>query len=188
MKQLSLAAVLAVTLAGCATGSYRTAQAPKERVGSGKAVPYRINLHFDSKIPDVYSLTTNAAGEAQQHRVNDGFRGELEAYAVEKSTSASSQTADLFVTVDDLKTTYQGLGGGEYMNPELRKSATLTVTSEVRLGEKTLARDQFSVKSDEIVKPLDVSFQSYSYSGLFRGAEQKALEKINDLIERTLAQ
>lgn len=183
MRRFLSSAVLGTALlAGCATGWQRGGETG---FGSLKPAPYRLPLQFDSKIPDPYVLTTVTGGAYQRHDVNKQFKELLENYATEKSRAASGQPAALLITAEGLTTTYDRVGGGRYERPTIRRSAKLALTAELRIGEKTLAREAFTVEADETVTPTAETHQAYSYTGVLRSAEDRAIARIDKFVDQT---
>jgi len=69
---------------------------------------------------------------------------------------------------------------------EITKSVVLTVVAEVRTGGTTLGRETFSVESSEVVTRDRFGPWGFSFAGVFETAIDKAIAKIDELVDKGL--
>jgi len=217
---------------GCASDRYQVWDGAQGR-RSIRELSYRIEPRFESKIPEPYVLYTSEAGEYQRHWVGRRFRSDLEQYAREKSGTSAVRVAELLVTLEALKTTYQRLGGeaplprpyaaagggvsiaagpaarlpvsatsfrvadGGGMQGhgglegtvpvEIDKTALMTVTAEVRVDGTTLRKETFSAESSQVIEHKDFGPWSFSFADILDSVTQKALARIDEMLDAALA-
>jgi len=229
---LAILPVVAAFGLGCASDRYQVSDGAQGR-RSIRVLDYRIEPRFESEVADPYVLYTDQAGEYQRHWVSRRFRSELERYAREKSGDSGGRAAELLVTLEALKTTYQRLGGeaplprpyagtcgavsvaagpsaplrvpptsfrvadgggfdGHGGLPgnvplEIDRTAVMTLTAEIRVGATTLHKETFSVEASEIIEHKDFGPWAFSFSNLLGVVTQKALARIDEMVDAALA-
>jgi hypothetical protein len=199
--------LVATLVLGCATSQTR----PPETSPGPRKAGYRIAAQFTSSVPDAYEVLSGPIDTYRRLAINDRLRRLLDAYAREKSDESSGKTAELLVHLDRVTTAYRQIGSRQRQPPaagrvvpasfddlvfddhdsrpeEITKRAAVALTVEVLSEGKTLLRESLTAEATQITKRPDIDPWAYDYSGVVDAALRQAVEALDGLVDRALAE
>lgn len=204
---ISLLSVAAL-LVGCAVAQ----RGPTEGTQGPRRAGYRVAVEFTSGVPDRYEVLSGPMETYRTLAINDRLRALLAGYTRDKSDEASGRSAQVLVHLERVSTAYRQLGqrspppGSVRVVPasfgdreafdrdddsrpeEIRKTASVMLTAEVRVDGRTLLREPVAAEVTEVTQREDIDAWAYDYTSVVDAALREAVAAVDALVDRALGQ
>ncbi len=194
-------AVAALAVAGCASAPQKKTVSP---------IPYRVQLAFESELPDPFPVTAGPISSYRRVRFNDRARSALQAYAAAKSAPDARQTLELAVRLTGLETRYDQLGargprpepvqvamlgrgplgfmaweGGQQSLPdEIHKTAVLTAAVRIAAPGRDAVDQTVTVERTEVLRWEEYDGSEYDYRPVLDRVVADLVGRVDALVAR----
>ncbi|MHB8765639.1 MAG: hypothetical protein ACYDA8_15075 [Deferrisomatales bacterium] len=206
MSTRSALAVLSLTLAACAA-AVPPAPAPEP-------VPYRLELRFESRVPEPYPVLSGPAESYERLPVNGRLAGLLAQRLAARSAPGATEAAEVAVTLREVSTSYRALGAAEptgddrlaalgrpphttvaefllgegdsWAPAEIHKGVWVRLRATVRAGGAVRGEKEIEAEARETVLRQDFDRWAYDYGPLVDRALAAAADGVDALVTEAL--